>query len=113
MPLVRGTAVQYSASAVVLVVAAIGNEHWKLHSSAQLWFSLAWSTFVLSIAAVLIMLMLLQRQAAAKVSSLFFLTPALSTIEGAILFDEKLGALAVIGLVIALAGVYLTTRRSA
>jgi drug/metabolite transporter (DMT)-like permease len=41
---------------------------------------------------------------------LFFLTPALSTVEGAILFDERLGALAVLGLLVALSGVYLTTR---
>ena len=59
-------------------------------------FALAWAVIVLSIAAVLIMLWLLQHHAAAKVSSLFFLTPALSTIEGAILFDESLGALAVV-----------------
>ena len=65
---------------------------------------------VLSIAAVLIMLYLLQRQAAVKVSSLFFLTPALSTVEGAMLFDERLGLLAVAGLLVALTGVYLTTR---
>jgi drug/metabolite transporter (DMT)-like permease len=44
------------------------------------------------------------------VSSLFFLTPALSTIEGAILFQERLGMLAVLGLAVALCGVWLTMR---
>jgi drug/metabolite transporter (DMT)-like permease len=44
------------------------------------------------------------------VSSLFFLTPALSTIEGAILFSERLGVLAVVGLVVALFGVRLTQK---
>jgi drug/metabolite transporter (DMT)-like permease len=44
------------------------------------------------------------------VSSLFFLTPALSTIEGAILFDERLGAFALVGLAVALTGVALVTR---
>jgi len=42
------------------------------------------------------------------VSSLFFLTPALSTIEGAVLFSERLGGLAVVGLFVALAGVWMT-----
>jgi drug/metabolite transporter (DMT)-like permease len=41
---------------------------------------------------------------------LFFLTPALSTIEGAALFGERLGVLAVVGLAVALVGVALTTR---
>jgi len=72
--------------------------------------ALAWAVGVLSIAAVLLMMVLLARRAAAKVSSLFFLTPALSTIEGAILFSERLSALAVVGLVVALAGVWMTQR---
>ncbi len=50
-----------------------------------------WAVFVLSIAAVLLMLWLLQRRAASQVTSLFFLTPALSAVEGAILFGERLG----------------------
>ena len=73
-------------------------------------FALAWAVGVLSLAAVLIMMWLLQREAAAQVSSLFFLTPALSTIEGAILFGESLGPLAVVGQVVAAVGVWLTMR---
>ena len=111
MPLLRGAAVQFLTSSATLLVGAVFIEHWRFHPTARLWWSLAWAMFVLSIASVLIMLMLLQRQAAARVSSLFFLTPALSTIEGAILFDENIAAVIVIGLVISLFGVYLTVRR--
>ncbi len=110
MPLLRGTAVQYLSAAVVLGIGSVAVEGFDVEPTARFWWSLTWAVGVLSIAAVLIMLYLLQRQAAVKVSSLFFLTPALSTIEGAILFDERLGALAVVGLVVALLGVYLTTR---
>ena len=53
---------------------------------------------------------MLSKHAAARVSSLFFLTPALSTIEGAVLFRERLGVLAVLGLAVALCGVWLTMR---
>lgn len=110
MPLLRGTAVQYAAASVALGVGSMAYEGFDVDSTARFWWSLAWAVGILSIAAVLIMLWLLQRQAAVRVSSLFFLTPALSTVEGAILFDERLGALAVIGLLVALSGVYLTTR---
>jgi drug/metabolite transporter (DMT)-like permease len=61
---------------------------------------------------VLLMLWLLQREEAARVSSLFFLTPALSAAEAAVLFDERLGPLALAGLVISLVGVALTVRSS-
>jgi drug/metabolite transporter (DMT)-like permease len=89
---------------------AIISEGWKMHVTWRNAAALAWAVGVLSIAAVLLMMVLLARRAAAKVSSLFFLTPALSTIEGAILFSERLGALAVVGLGVALAGVWMTQK---
>ncbi|CAN5601667.1 DMT family transporter [soil metagenome] len=113
-PLVWGTCAQYVASATVLMVAAGvhkstgGHEGLRLTHSTL--FALAWSVCVLSISAILIMLWLLQRHAAARVSSLFFLTPALSAVEAAILFHERLGVLALLGLVVALVGVALTLR---
>ncbi|MFM1751215.1 MAG: hypothetical protein RL119_177, partial [Actinomycetota bacterium] len=110
MPLLRGTAVQFAVSAVALGVGSLAFEGFEIEFTAQLWWSLLWSILVLSLAAILIMLWLLQRQAAVKVSSLFFLTPALSTIEGSILFGERLGALSLVGLAVALVGVALATR---
>lgn len=109
-PLLWGTAAQFAASAVVLGAAALVHGDEGFAPTAQALLSLAWAVVVLSIAAVLIMMWLLQREAAAKVSSLFFLTPALSAVEGAVLFGERLGVLAVVGLVVALTGVALTLR---
>jgi drug/metabolite transporter (DMT)-like permease len=56
------------------------------------------------------MMKLLSTHTAAGVSSLFFLTPALSTVEGAILFGERMGPFALAGLAIAGVGVWLTMR---
>jgi len=108
-PLLAGTAWQYLVTAALLGVGAIGFEGWDFAVTGRSMFSLAWAVGVLSIAAVLIMLWLLRRQAASQVSSLFFLTPAFSTVEGAILFQEKLGVLSACGLVVALCGVWLAT----
>lgn len=109
-PLLWSTATQYVFAAAALGVAATIHANEGFTSTARSLFALAWAIVVLSIAAVLIMLWLLQREAAAKVSSLFFLTPALSAIEGALLFDEQLGVLALVGLAVALVGVSLTLR---
>ena len=113
MPLLRGTATQYLASGVVLAVASGFSEQWQFSMTRYTVFSMLWAVVVLSLGAVLLMMTLLARHTAAKVSSLFFLTPALSTIEGAILFDERLGVLAVVGLVIAIIGVRLTMQSTA
>jgi drug/metabolite transporter (DMT)-like permease len=58
----------------------------------------------------MLMMLLISRHSAARVSSLFFLTPALSAIESAILFGERLSVLSLVALVVALTGVYLTMR---
>jgi drug/metabolite transporter (DMT)-like permease len=108
MPLLRGTATQYLASGVVLAIASGLSESWRFEVTSNTVFSMLWAVVVLSLGAVLLMMTLLARHTAAKVSSLFFLTPALSTIEGAILFDERLGVLALVGLVIAIFGVRMT-----
>ena len=113
MPLLRGTATQYLASGVVLAVASGLSESWRFEVTRNTVFSMLWAVYVLSLGAVLLMMTLLARHTAAKVSSLFFLTPALSTIEGAILFDERLGALALVGLVIAIFGVRMTMQTTA
>ena len=113
MPLLRGTATQYLASGVVLAVASGFSESWRFEITRYTVFSMLWAVVVLSLGAVLLMMTLLARHTAAKVSSLFFLTPALSTIEGAILFDERLGALALVGLVIAIFGVRMTMQTTA
>jgi len=111
-PLLWGTSVQYMAAAGVLAVAAALHEGEHFEVTSQSTFAMLWALLVLSIAAVLLMMWLLQREEAARVSSLFFLTPALSAAEAAILFDERLGPLALAGLVISLVGVALTVRGS-
>ncbi|MEY4080977.1 MAG: hypothetical protein RL430_1407 [Actinomycetota bacterium] len=110
-PLLRGTAWQYASTTVALGLVAVFGEGWRFEMTANTLWSLAWAVGVLSIAAILIMLWLLHRQAASQVSSLFFLTPALSSVEAAVLFGEKLGGLAVLGLGVALVGVFLATNQ--
>ncbi len=112
MPLLWGTVVQYTSAAVVLSVLAVVWERVDFRVTGRSLFALLWAVVVLSIAAVLLMLWLLQRRAASQVTSLFFLTPALSAVEGAVLFGERLGALALVGLLISLLGVAFVTRKA-
>ena len=110
MPLVRGTAVQYLSSGIVLGIATAIFEDGKFELNLEMSLALAWSVLVLSLAAVLLMMLLISRHSAARVSSLFFLTPALSALEAAVLFSERLSGLAIVALIVALAGVWLTMR---
>lgn len=108
-PLVRGTAVQYVGASCVLVVAALVSEGWDVTYTQNTVLSLMWAVAVLSLGAILLMNLLLKKQAASHVNSLFFLTPALSVIQSYFLFDEELTVLAVIGFIVAVIGVRLVT----
>lgn len=110
-PLMWGTVAQFSGAALVLAPLAVLIEGVDIGTDATTITSMIWSVLVLSVAAVLIMVWLLQRTDAAAVSSLFFLTPALSAIEAAILFGERLAPTSVIGVGVAALGVALATRR--
>ena len=110
MPLITGTAAQYVSAGAVLLVASSLFEDWEFNINTELVLALLWSVLILSIAAVMLMMLLISRHSAARVSSLFFLTPALSAIESAILFGERLSPLALVALVVALTGVWLTMR---
>ena len=112
VPMLWGTVSQYTASAAVLATVAVAGRRTSIEFTATTVWSLVWAVGVLSIVAVLTMLWLLRHRAAASVSSLFFLFPALSAIEGAVLFDERLGLTAVLGFAIAVGGVALVTRGS-
>jgi drug/metabolite transporter (DMT)-like permease len=109
-PLLTGSVVQYVAATAALGFGAVTVEGFDIEFTRRTLLSLAWAVVVLSLAAVGILMWLLKRSAAAKVSSLFFLTPALSALEGAVLFGERLGTLAVVGLVGGVCGVGLVTR---
>jgi drug/metabolite transporter (DMT)-like permease len=113
VPLLWGTVAQYASSTVVVGIAAVVVEGIDIAATPSTVLSMIWAVGVLSISAVLTLMWMLNRRAAARVSSLFFLFPALSAVQGAVLFGERLGPLALAGFVTALAGVALTTHRGA
>ena len=73
-------------------------------------FALAWLCLVLSLGAISLLWYLIQRGAAARVASLFYLVPPVTALEAWVLFDETLLALQVFGIVLTAMGVALINR---
>ena len=73
-------------------------------------FSIFWLVVVLSILTVALMYWLIRRSAATGFASLFYLVPAVTALMAFILFDERLDALSVAGMVICAIGVVLVNR---
>lgn len=113
VPLVSGTAVQYVAAALLLVVAAGVTGQSRVEWTGRFVLALSWMVLVLSLGAVLLLLALLARGTAAGVSTLLYLVPPATALEALLLFDERLAAVSVVGLLVTAAGVALVVRTPA
>jgi len=111
MDLRAGTATQLLASVPVLGVLALSVERPEVSHPAALAGSLAWLVLVNSIGAFLLMYAMLRRRPASAVSSLFFLTPAVTAVLAFIFLGEGLGWATLAGLAVSGAGVTLATRQ--
>lgn len=110
IPILPGTAYQYMASGVVLLVAALATGGMQIEWSLKFTGAFIWLVGVLSVGAVLILLWLLNNASAAKVSSLFYLVPPATAVEAYFLFGEKVNTQGFLGIGVTALGVWLVMR---
>jgi drug/metabolite transporter (DMT)-like permease len=113
MPLVTGTFVQFIGASILLGLGALLFETRDIQWTSTFVLALLWLVFGLSIAAVLLLMVLIRRGESSRVASLFYLVPPVTAIEAWILFDESLGWPALLGIAIAVMGVALAVRQPA
>lgn len=102
--------VQLGTAAALCFVGAALAERFAVSWTGEFVFALLWLAIVVSIGAFTLLMVLLRRGAAARVTSLFYLTPPTTALLGWILFDESLEPLALAGMAVAVAGVALANR---
>jgi drug/metabolite transporter (DMT)-like permease len=111
IPLLAGTTYQFLIAAIVLGIYSVATGktamEWNLESS----LAMAWAVVVTSLIAILLLLWMLTRGSAARVSSLLYLVPPTTAIQAFILFGEKLTPTAIIGIAMTAAGVALVQKR--
>jgi drug/metabolite transporter (DMT)-like permease len=107
VPLLSGAAVQYAACSVVLLVLASATETMEVRWTGEFVAALAWLILALSVGAVLLLLTLLRRGSAVRVSSLFYLVPPATALEAYLLLGERLAATQLLGMLVAVCGVAL------
>ena len=82
----------------------------SVHWNAQLAGAMAWSVLALTLGGSSLLYLLIQRGAAASVTSLMYLVPPATALLAWLLFDEPITALAVAGIAITAIGVSLVVR---
>lgn len=108
-----GSLIQFIPCLTVTATLAYMTETMRVHWSDSLIFALAWLVLVLSVGAVSLLNSLIQRGSAVQVASLFYLTPATTTLIAWWLFGESVGAIALAGMALAAVGVWLARQSTA
>ncbi|GEK49447.1 MAG: DMT family transporter [Gammaproteobacteria bacterium] len=111
MPLLSGAVIQYIAAGMLLGMGALLFETRQVEWSITFLLTLGWLVLILSIAAILLLMMLIKKGEASRVASLFYLVPPVTALQAWWLFDERLPLLGLAGMVIAIAGVVMVVRK--
>jgi drug/metabolite transporter (DMT)-like permease len=111
IPLLAGTTYQFLIAAVVLGGYSLATGKTSIEWNLESTLAMAWAVLVTSLIAILLLLWMLTRGSAARVSSLLYLVPPTTAIQALILFGEKLTPTAIIGIAMTAAGVALVQKR--
>ncbi len=108
-----GFFIQYVAAAALFAVGALAAETLQVQWTQQFLLAIGWLVFGLSLGAIWLLYFLIRHQAAARVLSLFYLTPPITALMAWLMFDEQLSPLALVGMAVCVAGVALVNWRMA
>jgi drug/metabolite transporter (DMT)-like permease len=105
-----GNLVQFIASAILCAIGAFMFETRVVTWSREFTLALLWLSIVLSIGSIGVLFWLIRRGSATQAASLFYLVPATTALMAFLLFDERLDALGIAGMVLCAAGVFLVNK---
>ncbi|MDE2584233.1 MAG: DMT family transporter [Betaproteobacteria bacterium] len=105
-----GAVIQFLPTALLTALVAGSTESLHIEWSGTFIFALLWLVLVLSIGAISLLNLLIRSGSAVNVASLFYLTPPTTALIAWAAFGETLSGLALVGMVLAVSGVYLARR---
>lgn len=106
------TVLQYLGALVVTFPAAWLLEEMRIDWSAKAVLTMGWAVLALSIGAISLLLMLIRRGAVARSAVLIYLVPPAVALQAWALFGESLLPVQIGGMILAVAGVALATRKA-
>jgi drug/metabolite transporter (DMT)-like permease len=105
-----GSIAQFLPTAVATAVAVRLTEDYRIEWVPEFIFALGWLVLVLSLGAISLLNMLIRRGTAVNLASLFYLVPPCTALIAWLLFDERLAGMALVGMALAVWGVYLARK---
>lgn len=105
-----GSVIQFIPTLALTAFVASRTESMQVEWSGEFVFALTWLVLVLSLGAISLLNLLIRSGSAVNVASLFYLTPPTTALLAWLLFGETLTGFALIGMAIAVAGVWMARR---
>jgi len=105
-----GSVVQFLPTLILTLLLAAQTETLDIHWSGEFVFALLWLVVVLSVGAISLLNLLIRSGSAVNVASLFYLTPPTTALIAWAAFGETLTPLALLGMAVAVAGVWLARK---
>lgn len=109
-PMRSGNLIQFAAACTFTAILAALFETREIDWTPSFAFALGWLVIVLSLGAITLLYVLIQRGGASNVASLFFLVPPSTALFAWFLFDERLGPPELAGMAVAALGVLMVNR---
>ena len=109
--MITGTFWQYVGAAAIMALCSLALETQTFTLTGELVFAMAWLVLVLSIGAIFLLMAMIREGEMSKVSSLFYLVPAVTAVIAWVLFGEDLTLMQIFGMAVATLGVGLATAR--
>ncbi len=105
-----GSVVQFLPTLAITALVASQTESLHIDWSGEFIFALLWLVLVLSLGAISLLNLLIRSGSAVNVASLFYLTPPTTALIAWAMFSETLSAIALAGMGVAVAGVWLARK---
>lgn len=102
--------IQFIGAVAVTLPVALLAETPSFETTPAMFFALGWAVLVLSIAAPVMMMLLIERGAVSRVAAVIYLIPPLASIQTYLFFGETLSLVQLAGMGVAAVGVLLATR---
>ncbi|NKB53390.1 MAG: EamA family transporter [Rhizobiaceae bacterium] len=106
-----GTALQYLGAFIPVFILALVSETGSIDWTGEMILAMTWSIIALSLFAIFLLMWLIREGSVAKVSSLFFLVPAVAALMSYALFGETFDQVQLVGMVLCAVAVALAASR--
>lgn len=105
-----GSVIQFLPTLALSALVASQTETMSIQWTGEFVFALLWLVLILSLGAITLLNLLIRSGSAVNVASLFYLTPPTTALIAWAMFGETLTGLALAGMVVAVAGVWLARK---